>query len=195
MRAALLVILLAWPVALKAQQPPRLASGRLELTSAAAGSSLGGQIRGFGGPAWVGYTVDAVPGQRGCCTTVSNGICSMGCALEGGTMAGSSCPAESGTAFLEGERTANILFRVDKSEIERVRVFSPSCQIDIAGLRYGQSMTPASSAYAVLEWLRYKQAIHDTQENITGFRTDRLGLERYNGNPSPVSPLYSPACA
>ena len=59
-------------------------------------------------------------------------------------------------------------------------------KIDIAGLRYGQSMTPASSAYAVLEWLRYKQAIHDTQENITGFRTDQLGLERYNGNPSPV---------
>ena len=136
MRPALLVFALAWPVAL-AQQPPRLASGRLEST-AASGSNLGAQIRGFAGPAWVGYTVDAVPGQRGCCTTVSNGICSMGCALEGGMMTGAACstesPGESGTAFLEGERTANILFRVDKGEIERVRVFSPSCQIDIAGL-------------------------------------------------------------
>jgi hypothetical protein len=36
--------------------------------------------------------------------------------------------------FLEGERTVNILFRVEKGEIERVRAFSPSCQLDIAEL-------------------------------------------------------------
>ena len=128
MRPSLLVFVLAWPVALA---QPRVAAGRVE--AAAAGSNLAQQIRGFAGPSWVGYTVDAVPGQRGCCTTINNGMCSTGCALEGGSIGATACPTES-TAFLEGERTANILFRVDQGEVERVRVFSASCQLDIGGL-------------------------------------------------------------
>ena len=129
MKPALIVLALAWPIALA---QPRLASGRLEST--AASSSMAQQIRGFGaGPAWVGYTIDAVPAQRGCCYSINNGVCSTGCALEGGAMTGTSCPADS-TVFLEGERTANILMRIDKGEVERVRVFSPSCQLDISGL-------------------------------------------------------------
>ncbi len=129
MRLALLVFTLTWPIALA--QPPRLASGRIEVS--VAGSDLAQQLRGLPGPTWVGYTIEAVPGHRGCCTTMNNGTCAMGCSLEGGTFAGSTCSVES-TAYLEGERTATILFRVDKGEVERVRVFSTSCQLDIAGL-------------------------------------------------------------
>ena len=131
MRLALLVFTLTWPVTMA--QQPHLASGRIEVS--AAGSNLAQQLRGFSGPTWVGYAVEAVPGHRGCCTTINNGTCAMGCALEGGTFAGSTCPAES-TAYLEGERSANILFRVSNGEVERVRVFSPSCQLDIAGLTF-----------------------------------------------------------
>jgi len=68
--------------------------------------------------------------------SINNGVCSFGCALEGGNMAGVACPANQpeSTVFLEGERAVNILFRVDRGEIERVRAFSPSCQLDIATL-------------------------------------------------------------
>ena len=135
MKGAIAVFLLAWqPAALTQSKPPRVAGGRIETSPA--GSNLTQQIRGAAGPAWVGYTVDAVPGQRGCCTSINNGVCSMGCALEGGMMTGTSCPAEQSdsTVFLEGERTANVLFRVDNGEIERVRVFSTSCQLDIGVL-------------------------------------------------------------
>ena len=155
MRLALLAFTLTWPVAMA--QQPRLASGRIEVS--AAGSNLGQQLRGFSGPTWVGYTVEAVPGQRGCCTTINNGTCSMGCALEGGMIEGSTCPAES-TAYLEGERSATILFRIDKGEVERVRVFSPSCQLDIAGLtlHWLTGVRPAESV-SVLRSLAVKNTL------------------------------------
>jgi hypothetical protein len=118
------------------QQPPRLASGHVVET--AAGPNLGQQIRSFAGPAWVGYSIAAVPGHRGCCYSINNGFCSYGCALEGGSIAGQACPAngspDDNTAFLEGERIANILVRVDKGEVEKVQVYSPTCQLDIGSL-------------------------------------------------------------
>lgn len=52
----------------------------------------------------------------------------------------------------------------------------------IAGLRKGQKMTPAASAYSALEWLRYKARIRDGAERIIGYRDDQQALERYNGN-------------
>jgi len=134
MKSIAAVLGLALQLGAPAQQPPRLASGKIE--SRAASGSLAQQIRGVAGPAWVGYTMAAVPGQRGCCMSINNGVCSYGCALEGGSMTGVSCPANQGdnTVFLEGERSVNILFRVDQGEIERVRAFSPSCQLDISNL-------------------------------------------------------------
>ena len=52
----------------------------------------------------------------------------------------------------------------------------------VLGLRKGQKMTPAVSAYAALEWLRHKAKIQDGKLNVIGFRNDRAALERYNGN-------------
>ena len=104
MSVALLVLMLA--------QQPRLISGHVD--PVAGGGSLAQQVRGSQGPAWVGYTVDVVPVQRGCFGADGSDFTE--------------------TAFLEGERTANILFRIDKGEVEKMRVVSSSCQLDIAGL-------------------------------------------------------------
>ncbi len=106
-------MMLALLALLVAQQPPRLIAGQIE--TVAAGGNLGQQVRGFRGPTWVGYAVDAVPGQRGC--FASNGTDSA-----------------DETLYLEGERTATILFRVDQGEVEKVRVTSASCQLDLADL-------------------------------------------------------------
>ena len=91
---------------------PRVSSGRVEV--AAVGSNLAAQVRGFAGPSWVGYAVEAVAAHRGYCTS-ENGVAD-------------------GTAFLEGERAAHILLRVDKGQVERVRVLSPSCTLDVDAL-------------------------------------------------------------
>lgn len=50
------------------------------------------------------------------------------------------------------------------------------------GLRKGQKMTPAISAFAALEWLRYKSEIHDGRGRVIGHRSEQASLERYNGN-------------
>lgn len=60
------------------------------------------------------------------------------------------------------------------------------------GLRKGQLMSPAISAQAALEWLRYKAAIHDSSGTIVGFRSDREALERYNAAPGLVRGVARP---
>lgn len=52
----------------------------------------------------------------------------------------------------------------------------------VAGLRQGQKMTPAASAYSAPEWLRHKAQIRDGHKRVVGYRNDRAALERYNGN-------------
>lgn len=113
---------------------PLIAGGRV--VESAASGSLAQQIRGVPGLAWVGYSINAIPGHRGCCYSINNGVCSTGCALEGGYFQGAACPANSNESpvYLEGERTANIMFRVDHGEVVKVRLFSPTCQIEIGDL-------------------------------------------------------------
>ena len=163
-----------WPLLLVAQ--PRLASGRLE--SAAAGSNLTQQVRGTTGPAWVGYTITAVPAQRDCGNTIHS--------LEGGQAPG----LTESTAFLEGERTANILMRIENGEVQRIRVFSPSCQLDIAGLTlHWLTSVRAADSIAFIRTLTEQRnmisavAAHadpaaelflrETAESTTAARTDR----------------------
>jgi hypothetical protein len=50
----------------------------------------------------------------------------------------------------------------------------------IAGLRKGERMTPAKSAYAALEWLRYKSYRHDTEGRPVEFFGNKIGLQSYN---------------
>lgn len=52
----------------------------------------------------------------------------------------------------------------------------------IAGLRKNERMTPAKSAYAALEWLRYKAQRFDERGKVIGYRNDLEALQRYNGN-------------
>ena len=166
-----------WPLLLVAQ--PRLASGHLE--SAAAGSNLAQQVRGTTGATWVGYTITAVPAQRDCGNTIH--------ALEGGHMTQAPGLTES-TAFLEGERTANILMRIENGEVQRIRVFSPSCQLDIAGLTlHWLTSVRAADSIAFIRTLTEQRnmisavAAHadptadlflrETAESTTAARTDR----------------------
>ena len=50
-----------------------------------------------------------------------------------------------------------------------------------AGLTKWQKMTPAESARAGLEWLRYKSEIHDTSGGVARMLGVQQSLERYNG--------------
>lgn len=77
----------------------------------------------------------------------------------------------------EGNRSA---FQTDPFQVNNPGDWSPE-KVRIAGLKRGQKMTPATSAYAALEWLRHKSLIRDSRGQIVGRRNRLRSLQRYNG--------------
>lgn len=50
----------------------------------------------------------------------------------------------------------------------------------IAGVSYGQAMTPQASAEAALKWLQYKGTEHDAKGNAVRYRGHYEALKKYN---------------
>ena len=152
MRAAILAIAsatLALASAAAAQQP-RLINGRLD--TQAAGSNLDGTFRRLvasvqADAAWIGYSVPIAAGRDRsmCCygdSWVSDGVVITNgrlntCGLEPGdralrTSQGQPLPNQ-GPIHLEGPQTMLVLFRVEAKEVQRIRFFSPDCELDAGG--------------------------------------------------------------
>jgi RHS repeat-associated protein len=72
-------------------------------------------------------------------------------------------------------------FMSDPLQVNNTPDWDPA-KSDVAGLSYGQSMTPLDSATAALEWIRYKGFVHDANGNEVQYRGDFQALQRYNGN-------------
>jgi hypothetical protein len=107
--------------------------------------------------AWIGYAVPAVAGDhRMCCGTDANAGCCAGCRLEPG-VAGTANTAGAGAALrgpirLEpGDASLVVLARIDRGQVERIRAFSDTCQLD-AGGRTVYWLTGVSGAASVA-WL------------------------------------------
>ena len=75
-----------------------------------------GRRAALAGPAWIGYAVPIVSGDRFLCDW--NG--------------GRSTPANT-TVKLEGGDTLHVLYRVEQGAVVRVRIFSEGCGIDAGG--------------------------------------------------------------
>jgi hypothetical protein len=88
-------------------------------------------------PAWVGYTVPAVAGQHGNCD-YNQGV-SMGVRAPG-------------PVHLEPPDQVQILFRIDRGQVEKIRIVQEDCRVDSDGvpLRWIQDVRPAESI-ALLE--------------------------------------------
>ena len=156
--AALLV-----PAAALAQQP-RLVNGRLD--PQAAGSNLDAAFRrlvsGQTEPGWIGYSVPTVADANHglCCngdTWVSDGIVIQNgrlvtCGLEPGdrtVRTSQGQPAQNqGPIRLEGPESMTVLYRVEDKAVQRIRIFSPDCELD-AGGRTIHWLEPASGADSV----------------------------------------------
>jgi hypothetical protein len=95
-------------VALTAFAQPKIDHAKLE-TSAVSGS-LDAQFRQIvsasAGPAWIGYTVAQVPGERSMCGTVN----------------------------LEGAREFVLLYRVEAGQLEKIRTYATDCSFDAGDL-------------------------------------------------------------
>jgi hypothetical protein len=128
---------------------PRVMNGRL--VSQAAGPGLDATFHRLVAaqtePAWIGYSVPAVATgeHRLCCTGdtwISDGIVFTNgrlatCGLEPGdrsvrTSQGQVAPNQ-GPIRLEGPETLVVLYRVEDKVVQRIRIFSPDCELDAGG--------------------------------------------------------------
>ena len=111
---------------------------------------LAAQIRS-GSPAWFGYAIKTIAGDRDSCCWNNDREC--GCRLEDGNgievRSGSSNGGE--PVHLEGGTEDAVLFRVSSDGVEKVRVFSLSCPLDAGGLPF--VWLTAVPAKASLGWL------------------------------------------
>jgi hypothetical protein len=114
-------------------QEPRLSNAKLQTRTASAG--LEREFRALLAtgvePAWIGYAVPIIPGERQMCC--SSGCCG-GCRLEGGKPdASTQAP---GPVRLEGSRHLLMLYRIEQGRIEKIRTFSEDCELDVGGLAF-----------------------------------------------------------
>jgi hypothetical protein len=132
-----------------AQQQPRITNGRV--VPQPAGASLDATVRTLMAaqtePGWIGYSVPVVSGDRiMCCSrgdgvwisdgvTFSNGRIS-GCGLEGDRTSSQNTTTTStpaGPIHLEGPDQLIVLYRVEEKAVQKIRMFSPECELDAGG--------------------------------------------------------------
>jgi len=145
-------------------QPPRIVNGRLD--PQAAGSNLDAAFRRLVAaqtePGWIGYSVPTISdANRGLCcngdTWISDGVVIQNgrlvtCGLEPGdrtvrTSQGQPA-ANQGPIRLEGPESMTVLYRVEEKTVQRIRIFSPDCELD-AGGRTIHWLEPASGADSI----------------------------------------------
>jgi hypothetical protein len=129
--AALSLLLAA--VSNAAAQQPRVANGNVQVRPAT--ESLERELEKLAAaaasPMWVGYAVpSANPDSQMCCW--HNGV-NMTCALEA-TQASGAVPAASGPVRLDSGDAFFVLYRVERGQVTRIRMFSEECALDAGGL-------------------------------------------------------------
>src|SRR5438067_9635977 len=147
--AAFLVALSMSATAGTAQQQPRVLNGRVVPQPASGG--LDGSFHRIAAaqhdPAWIGYSVPTIRdgNRRLCCngeTWISDGIMiSNGrlatCGLEPGDRAVRTAQGEplpnQGPIRLEGPESMVVLYRVENAAVQKIRIFSPDCELDAGG--------------------------------------------------------------
>ena len=161
MRAAIAAsFCVLFAAAWSAEAQPRLSNGELR-PAPVSGNLTRAAIERVapGAPAWVGYAVPSVPGEHHMCcwNGGGNGGCCDGCRLEPGTSGTMSTPPpRTGPIPLEGSRQFFVLYRVEKGQIDRIRLFSEECPLDgggltlhwMTGVRPADSVTVLSSLLA-----------------------------------------------
>jgi HEAT repeat protein len=122
-----------------AAQTPRVTNAKLTTRPAAAGlqreisSIVGAQTA----PAWIGYAVPIVDGERQiCCGNYdANGRGWYGrCGLEGTRSDNSTVVSGDAKVKLEGPTLLFVLLRVENRAIGKVRAYSEDCELDAGGL-------------------------------------------------------------
>jgi HEAT repeat protein len=122
--------------ALVAQQP-RVENAKFETrqVSGSLAATMNGVLTAQASPAWVGYAVPIVKGDRQMCCSNNGYVC--GCSLEGPNRnEGGGVVSGGSPVRLEGPSHLVVLYRVETHAIDKVRTFSPDCELDAGGLPF-----------------------------------------------------------
>lgn len=136
-RAALVAIVSLAVFGSALAQQPRVQNAQVETRAVAGGleRTFAGILGAQSAPAWVGYAVPIIKGDRQMCCWNNNVMC--GCSLEpvnrdqGVTVAGGNS-----TVQLEGPTHLVVLLRVESKQVGKVRTFTPECQLDGGGVPF-----------------------------------------------------------
>jgi hypothetical protein len=150
MTRLLTMVLAITALSLSAQQPV-VRNGRVDVRQAAtiareiAGASPAGTE-----PAWVGWMVPMVPGDRDLCSTWSDGASPVRVELLEGRPPGqtpSPAPPSPGPVAIERGTLLVVLARAVDGRLERLRAIGDDCEIDAGGraIHWLSGITPAAS--------------------------------------------------
>lgn len=119
-----------------AAQQPKVINAQLHSESAGAGLSAAmEQVKHANGPQWVGYAVAAVPGSRFSMCSGEDTMRGDGCCgvyrLEAENNNYRSSDGDHGT-----ETSIEVLARMDKGAVDKIRFIGSSCQLDAGGLPF-----------------------------------------------------------
>jgi hypothetical protein len=117
-------------------QPAQVVNARHQTRSASAGleREFRSLVSGLSQPAWIGYSVPAVPGEHRMCCHGSDGCCGP-CRLEGRSSGSAVSPAGD-RVQLEGPANLLVLYRAESGRVQKIRTFSEQCELDAGGLPF-----------------------------------------------------------
>jgi HEAT repeat protein len=156
-----LVVVACTALALAADRP-QLVNGNL--VDQASTGDLAKDVAAIAGPAWVGYSVPVVPGDKQiCCWGSSNAFrgnanCCGGCNLEKQNSVNvndgsSNCRLEPSSEFF-------VLLRVTGGHVERIRTFSADCGLNAGGMTvyWLGAMQPEQSIAFLLQFAEQRES-------------------------------------
>jgi len=116
-------------------QQPRISNARNETRAVSGGleQTYRSILSAQSSPAWLGYEVPIVAGDHQMCCWNDN---VRGCWLEPKSEGRVIVVANNQPVKLEGPQSLVILFRVSNHQTDKIRVFTPECELDAGGLPF-----------------------------------------------------------
>jgi hypothetical protein len=198
-----------------AAQQPQVVNGRVapEAGGAALDRTFHAIVAAQTDPAWIGYAVPIVSGDRTICcsggdgTWISDGVAfSSGrlspCGIDGSdrgtrTQAGQQTPSQPAAPIkLEGPDNLLVLYRVEQKSVQKIRVFSPDCELDAGGrtIHWLQDVTGADSVALLSTFVGRdeEKSNHLVDQAITAIALHKdpaadVALERFAASQQPES--------
>lgn len=167
---------------------PRLVNAKLE-THALQGPlepELKPLIAAQNDPAWIGYAVPVVAGDRQMCCYYSNSDMNYsyrGCSLEPRSPLPEAGGVNAGPVPLEAPKSFYVLFRAEHNELTKLRTFSADCELDAGGTTV-HWLTGVKASDSVNLLAAYQQSRYDTVRERNRFRDNTLSAIALHADPS-----------